>query len=250
MRQMTFVSPFQSPFVKPFPSEAVVAAAFDPLTLSPAIWYAFRDATTLYTDSGVTLVTADGDAVQQVTDKSGNGRYARQTTLASKPTYKTNIKNALSIVRTDGGDDLMSITSTSFSGDFTVFWVSNLTALGVAICGRAASTESIRLSVPGAIRFKVTTDTIVTTNSFTTGAWHIAALRRASGALTGYKNATDITTGSPSNSETLVIDTLFEAGSFSRWPGDTGEFIIFPSALSASDMTSMWTYLNNLWAVY
>lgn len=52
----------------------------------------------IYTDSGSTLCSSDGDRIAQWNDLSGNGRNGTQTTSSSKPTYKTNILNSLPMV--------------------------------------------------------------------------------------------------------------------------------------------------------
>jgi hypothetical protein len=43
----------------------------------------------MFTDDGVTNVTADGDAVYRINDKSGNGYHLTQATEAARPLYKT-----------------------------------------------------------------------------------------------------------------------------------------------------------------
>jgi hypothetical protein len=73
-----------------------------------AAWFDASDATTLYKDAGVTLVSADGDAIAQINDKSGNSRVLSGGGGAAKPLYKINIQNGLSIVRFDGADDILS----------------------------------------------------------------------------------------------------------------------------------------------
>lgn len=73
------------------PAVAAAAAAFTPASLSPNIWLE-ADPTRLYTDAGTTLVSADGQAVQQWNDKSTNARNLSQSTLANRPLYKTGTK--------------------------------------------------------------------------------------------------------------------------------------------------------------
>ena len=52
-------------------------------------WYDPIDTTTLFKDAaGVSPVTADGDPVGLMLDKSGNGYHAKQTVSAARPTYQ------------------------------------------------------------------------------------------------------------------------------------------------------------------
>jgi len=54
-------------------------------------WYDPSDISTLFMDAAGTVpVTADGDPVGMMKDKSGNGNHATQTLSASRPTYHAN----------------------------------------------------------------------------------------------------------------------------------------------------------------
>lgn len=68
---------------------AVAAGAWTPASLPGLILWAEPDATHTYTDAGTTLVSADGQAVYQLNDKSGNGNHLIQATSGNRPTYKT-----------------------------------------------------------------------------------------------------------------------------------------------------------------
>ncbi len=66
------------------------SSAWSPLTLFAAsevgVWYDPSDFSTLFQDSaGTTPVTAVGDPVGKILDKSGNGKHATQATAASRP---------------------------------------------------------------------------------------------------------------------------------------------------------------------
>lgn len=92
-------------------------SGFNPLALSPLLWLDASDASTLYTDSGLTtLVAADGDPVGGWKDKSGNTRHATQASGTNKPAYKTAIKNGFSVVRFDGVNDVLSSSAFALSG--------------------------------------------------------------------------------------------------------------------------------------
>lgn len=65
------------------------AAPFNPLSLfadgSTGGWWDVSDATTLFTDTGMTTPATVGSAVAAVRDKSGNGNHLLQATLAKRP---------------------------------------------------------------------------------------------------------------------------------------------------------------------
>src|SRR4051812_40492914 len=91
--------------------------AFDPLSLSPHVW--FKADSESY---------ANNDAVGTVTDRSGNSRNATQATAAQKPTFKTGIQNGLPVYRFDGVDDNMATAAwTALSQPTTIFFVASYT---------------------------------------------------------------------------------------------------------------------------
>lgn len=99
------------------------AASFVPTDVAGlAGWYDFSDATTLYTDAGTTLVSADGDLIHQANDKSGNGRHVIQATSGVRPAYKTAIQNGKSVSRYDGARRLR-VASLTLNQPNTVFVV-------------------------------------------------------------------------------------------------------------------------------
>lgn len=73
-----------------FTLEVSEAAPFSPSDLSPEIWYDPSDLSTLWQDQAGTIpVTADGDPVNLIQDKSGNGNDATPTSTGSGVTYRT-----------------------------------------------------------------------------------------------------------------------------------------------------------------
>jgi hypothetical protein len=94
---------------------------FSPLSLAPVAWYDPSDISTLFQDSaGTTPVTASGQPVGKMLDKSGNGNHLLQATAASRPTYT--VTSGLAYLAFDGVDDFMSVNAASlrFLGDLTL----------------------------------------------------------------------------------------------------------------------------------
>ena len=96
----------------------VVEGLFDPSALfsngEQGAWYDPSDLTTMFQDAAGTVpVTADGQPVGLIRDKSGRGNHASQSTVASKPTYRTN--GVLSWLAFDGVDDFLVTGSIDFT---------------------------------------------------------------------------------------------------------------------------------------
>ncbi len=73
-------------------------------------WYDPSDPSTMFKDTAGTIpVTADGDRVARINDKSGNGNHATQATTAARPLYKTS--GGLSWLLFDGIDDFLATSA-------------------------------------------------------------------------------------------------------------------------------------------
>jgi len=80
------------------------------------IWLDPSDFSTLFQDSaGTTPVTAVGQPVGKILDKSGRGNHATQSTGASRPTLQQD-SNGLYYLSFDGADDGMATPSINFTG--------------------------------------------------------------------------------------------------------------------------------------
>src|SRR5690554_7137473 len=78
------------------------------------VWYDPSNLTTLFQDSaGTTPVTADGDPVGLMLDKSGNGNHVSQSVAASRPIYRT--AAGLHWLEFDGVDDFLTTNIIDFS---------------------------------------------------------------------------------------------------------------------------------------
>jgi len=94
------------------------AAGFSPRSLfasgEQGAWYDPSDLSTMFQDSaGTTPVTADGQPVGKILDKSGRGNHASQATAASRPLYRTD--GTYHWLQFDGVDDQLS--SSTFSSN-------------------------------------------------------------------------------------------------------------------------------------
>tara|TARA_R110000851_G_C13102500_1_gene568916 strand:- start:866 stop:2089 length:1224 start_codon:yes stop_codon:yes gene_type:complete len=94
-------------------------------------WYDPSDLTTLFQDAAGTIpVTADGDPVGLMLDKSGNGNHATQSTTAAKPVYRTD--GTLHWLKFDGIDDGMESPTVNTSGAGLLFAYAGLVDTGTS----------------------------------------------------------------------------------------------------------------------
>lgn len=84
-----------------------------PGTLSPQGWWTAGPATT-YTDDAGTVQAADGEAVANVLDRSGNNHPWTQTSSGSRPVLT--LSGGLYRLRFDGSDDFMAFDGAALSG--------------------------------------------------------------------------------------------------------------------------------------
>ena len=95
------------------------SVAFSPLSLfasgEQGAWYDPSDLSTMFQDTaGTTPVTATGQTVARINDKSGRGNHATQATAASRPQYQVD-GNGKAYLLFDGTDDFL-LTGTIMPG--------------------------------------------------------------------------------------------------------------------------------------
>jgi formylglycine-generating enzyme required for sulfatase activity len=85
---------------------------FSPSTLSGlTLWLDASHNTTLFDQDSGGSNPSDDDEIGRIEDKSGNNNHFYQDTSGYRPILKTNIKNNLDIIRFDGSDDNMIMSS-------------------------------------------------------------------------------------------------------------------------------------------
>ena len=93
-------------------------APFSPIQLflqgEQGAWYNPGDLSSLFQDSAGTVpVTADGDPVGRMLDKSGNGNHATQSVSGRRPVYRTD--GTLHWLQPDGVDDNFLVQNKAFN---------------------------------------------------------------------------------------------------------------------------------------
>lgn len=82
--------------------------AFNPLTLSPVVWFDGADANTMFDSTTGGSIVAPGAAIARWEDKSGNARHATQSTVINRPIRTASGQNGKNVVTFDGTNDRMT----------------------------------------------------------------------------------------------------------------------------------------------
>ncbi len=208
------------------------APQFSPLDIAGLLfWHDFSDVTTLWQDSArTTPITAGGQTIKGVSDKSGAGRHLG---TAIGGTYQTGILNGLSVVRTTStaANFVCTIPSTQYG---TLF----------AVIKRTGTTATHSFSGPDqSLRFNSNLMFLWNNGGVNGTDWgnttfNIATAKFISGSETLYKNGVSDGTGA-----TGVPGGTTSYAAPSSWEGDTAESIFYTPALSNADMNLVGDYL-------
>lgn len=246
---------------------ALGGEGWTPLSLGATLkgWWDFGDPASLFVDNGVTPVSADGQAIYQANDKSGNNRHALQATEANRPLYKTGIRNGKSVARYDSD----RLRTAAFDFDLrnrSIFAVFVETVAvgnaGIVTFWPASGTDYNQTT---ALAFSSGADTNALDIAGSTGstyrlilagtklAWRICAERKALGGTgRAYING-GIPVTDNSYTEFGTSPGGIELGnrqfSNSALKGDLAEVIVCDSELSVADSNALGVYLAAKWGL-
>jgi hypothetical protein len=241
-----------------------------PLQLSGCVlWYDFSDASTLFEDTARTdPVDVDTDLIKGVTDKSATAAHLSEAT--NPPTYKTAIKNGLSVARFDGTNDILTATvmplGTSVDGvDYTVFGLSsvlNNTADDVIVgLRKSGDGDPIKSQLDYQVTGIVSLDHRKTdgtglvrsgdANAYDDGTWRVFSGKEVSRTQTMYVNGTSVDSDGLATAavdvDQLGVGHDTFGGSFLG--GDIGEIIMYNRGLSDTERAEVHAYLVAKWAL-
>lgn len=153
-------------------------STFTPSTLfatsEKGVWFDPSDLTTLFQDvAGTIPVTASGQTVALMKDKSGNGADATQSDATKRPTFRVYAGTEYGYLNFDGTDDFMVTSAINFTG----------TAVMTATAGIQVDTGA----TGSRIVFETSTDT-----SANNGAFYITAPSTAGDHSFGLRGTTFI----------------------------------------------------------
>lgn len=178
---MSAIRPAIRPALRPAIRSVFGGAGAAPVVWTPAslfaasevgVWYDPSDLSTLWQDTaGTTPVTAAGQAVARMDDKSGNGLHITQDTAANRPLLQT--AGGLYYLDYDGTDDIMTRAAVAGSAWTVIVGASqDNDATGGLVFGNRTATAD---------RFGVRLDNSIAAIGHYNGAW----LTKSRGSTSG-----------------------------------------------------------------
>lgn len=225
----------------------ITVGEFSPSHLSGLVgWYDFSDISTLWQDAArTTPVTADGQAILGVTDKSGTGRHLSEAT--NGPAYKEAIQNGLSVARWDGINDALASAATTIGQPFTVFMVYRSSYDGLVRwgltgvnCGSYSATSGGAYTGYWAGGTAIFPTGLTSTFGASVGLYNGASSR-------GWRHGGTSADGDI-GSNGLASASVFTLGS-ANFYGDYGECIIYSGAKSVAEINRVGNSLATKWGV-
>lgn len=221
------------------------AGAFDPLSLSPSLW--FKDT---------------GSNLGQWDDFSGNGYHVTQATVNAQPQIVTGLQNGRQVRRFDGTNNILQ-RSTFPSG------ISNCSMFAVMKWKSGGNNEDCPVSIGSAgmtnsdrvfyrylngttLGFETWANGITSSsiNLDINGAFHVFSTIQLGAAITLRRDGvgSNYTLSSVPNATTAGFSIGGLIGSTNYFSDvDIGEVLIYPTALSDTNRNAVETYLTNKW---
>jgi hypothetical protein len=239
-------------------NQAAAAPAFVPTDVAGLkLWLDFSDLTTLFQDAArSTPVTADGQEILGVADKSGAGNHHSGATGTS-PLYKAAIQNGKSIALFDGVDNLLSGSITAIPNTNAIFIVYQFIAAGgsgekFVLLLNLGTGDANRVTLRGGGSFRQINFTaaknIALSASFVIDTY--------TGAGTGlnfeyFRNGASQGTAAQSAGTSATMSYLgSERGVGAYANVRIAEYLVYNAAITSTQRGQVETYLNTKWAVY
>ena len=236
-------------------SAATGKVVFNPATITGLqLWLDPTDTATLFqTTDTSTPALLDAAAVGRINDKSGNsGREAIQATAANKPTLKLNILNGLQVLRTDGGDRVVSTFGSTLSQPATIFLVIKWSAIGtsarIAIDGIDASNRNYLAVNTAGTNYEIFAGASINRGTPDTN-WHVITVRYDGANSFIRDNGAQV--GAVFNSGAHAATGMTLGSGYNNAASMTGDIaqVIRAGTLSAGDITLIEAHLNNKFAL-
>lgn len=211
------------------------AAPFDPLTLSPAVWFDPSDAAS---------VTLNGGNVSQINDKSGNARHAAQGTAGNQPPYVTAGMNGKNIIQFTATNHLLGTSSYTVTQPHTMVVVIKMNDLtgSPAVLYTQPDTE-IATQPNWRIYAGTTATSSITADTSAHAMGFVVNGASSSIIMDGVTVQSGLSVGSNGQTTQLFIG---RSGSRSA-KADYGEIFDIPGVLSGASLTNLFAYLKAKW---
>lgn len=221
-----------------------IGAPFVPTSIAGlAAWY----------DADAMPVVADGAALSQWDDESGNARHVTQATGANQPTYRTAVLNGKPVLRFDGSTDYMDVAFTALAQPNTIFLVAKSTG---AVTNRQAfdsqrggidtARNTLYASGGGFWAMYGGGAEVVSSTSVDAAAVQITGLFNG-GSSVLRRDGAQIASGNSGTQGCGGIRVGSYNGSSNFWSGDVAEILVYNAALSSTDRDSVEAYLRGKW---
>jgi hypothetical protein len=247
-------------------------AAFNPnlpLTISGLVlWLDASDSTTLFQDdAGTTPAVANDAVVGRWADKSGLGRNMIQATANQKPLLKTAIQNGKNVLFFDGTNDSMAATfgATVMTAQTTItviavnWGLADAYSRAITQGNGAAEDNAIANGFIPLVRDAAQTKytlyangtyaTSITLADTTTAVW--CSRTDGSNAIPRLNGVDGTTLAKPFNQSVSEFVLGRRSGNTDAiYGGYMLEVLTYNRALTASELTSVESYLNAKWVVF
>lgn len=222
-----------------------------------ALWLDASQQNSLFTDAGVTPVSANGDLVYQWNDLSGYGQNITQSVSGNRPVWNNgaNGQNGLSVISFNGTSSRMAGPPISTSTNYSLYCVYKYSTGGttfppVFYNGNSGSNGygygrylSSRCLLHGGKGF-ATDATMPTT-------WESVQAIRSSIGFTFYVNGTTTSIITMSNYTSPTswcnVGSCTNGSSWDYANVKIGEIVLFSNAHTTGDVSLMYNYLKSKW---
>lgn len=216
--------------------------AFDPLSLTPTLYYDYSDA------ASITIVTG----ISQINDLSGNTIHAVQATTGNQPAYTTAAKNGLNVGTFDGTDSLVatSVTKTQPTMAFIVAKLSVATGAAQWLMSGPSGTSHVIYKLATTNFWSLYSGSVLSSVVAADTNWHVfcAVFNGASSYL--MLDGVQIASGNAGTNGLSAVSVGFGAGPTGTSPmnGQMG-FAAFGPVQTNSDRDRMIAHLKSKWAI-
>lgn len=231
-------------------------ATWSPLNgnLNLKVWLDLSDTTLM------TPVPTDGVAIQAITDKSTNA-FSFVGSVNQYPLWKANQQNGRGAGLWDGSNDYLKCNITTDLTDFTVGIIAKPTTSRAFNCFVSSDSQTAgQLTFEQAATASIDCYIIGTgarggsgNNTYLNNAWQSCGVKYTSGAGVTYVGGVALgsftTAGARLEASSMGIGFDISGAGFFDFNGYIGEVLIFGSVLGASDLASMWAFLNSRWGL-
>lgn len=166
-----------------------------------------------FTDAGTTAVAADGDLVQQINDRSGNGNNASQPTSSTRGAFTFGKAGSILFDNVDDYMDTALVPAASLT--LAVLWRGNVSSAKSLIGSRTTANDKIRLGTNsgGRLQADAGTSTAVAASAAQSPAnkWVAGLLRVNASVLELWING-EISGASPMAGSINTTRTMFLSG--------------------------------------